>query len=233
MRSEYWSNSKFADWIRGTDKLKAATGDEWASWNKTAKSAYPFRYWIAEEALDKLQDIVYWIPDKLYSIKYYVVNRWIDQSHALVAHSKHVKPGQWMDLDYRILHCLFDELVDFVEIEKAYSNFRWDAEKQKDMRWWQVGRWRTRTWRSAEAGIDYLKWEMSLTDEEWIDDKSKAKPTAQAEAAQEILDLYTWWTETYPNRPDPFDVSGWSAHCEDKRERGIEFFETDPEEDRE
>jgi len=233
MRTNYWSCSKFADRLRGTAKPAALDGDGWKKWNQDAKQAHPIRYWIAEEGLDYLQNTIMWPVDKLYSLKYYIVNRWIDQSHALVAHPEHVKPGQWMDLDYRILYCLFDELVDFVEIEKAYSNFRWDAEKQKDMRWWQGGRWRTRTWRSAEAGIDYLKWEMSLTDEEWIDDKSKAKPTAQAEAAQEILELYTWWTETYPNRPDPFDLSGWSARCEDKRERGIGFFETDPEEDRE
>lgn len=234
MRTEYWSNSKLADWIRGTDKLKAGTGDDWASWNKTAKSAYPLRYWIAEEALDKLQDIVYWIPDKLYNIKYYVVNRWIDQSHALVAHPKHIKPGKWMDLDYRMLYCLFDELVDFVEIEKAYSNFRWDSEKLKGKKWWQVGKWRTRTWRNPEAGIDYLKWEMTLTDEEWLDEdkKHEAKPTSQAESAREILELYTWWTEIYPNRPDPHDASGWSAYCEDKRERGIGFMETDPLEDK-
>jgi len=232
MRVNYWSCSKFADWLRGTAKPVALDGDGWKKWKQDAKQAHPVRYWIADEGLDHLQDTIMWPVDKLYSLKYYIVNRWIDQSHALVAHPKHVKPGQWMDLDYRILHCLFDELVDFVEIEKAYSNFRWQEEKLKTLKWWQGGRWRTRTWRSAEAGVDHLKWEMTLTDEEWIDDKSKAKPTAQAEAAREILELYTWWTETYANRPDPFDVSGWSAHCEDKRKRGIGFFETDPEEDR-
>ena len=232
MRINYWSCSKFADRLRGTAKPTALDADGWKEWKQDAKQAHPIRYWIADEVLDHLQDTIMWPVDKLYSLKYYIVNRWIDQSHALVAHPKHIKPGQWMDLDYRMLYCLFDELVDFVEIEKAYSNFRWDAEKQKDMRWWQVGRWRTRTWRSAEAGIDHLKWEISLTDEEWIEDKSQAKPTAQAEAAREILELYTWWTETYPNRPDPYDVSGWSDHCEDKRERGIGFFETDPEEDK-
>ena len=232
MRINYWSCSKFADRLRGTAKPTALDADGWKEWKQDAKQAHPIRYWIADEVLDHLQDTIMWPVDKLYSLKYYIVNRWIDQSHALVAHPKHIKPGQWMDLDYRMLYCLFDELVDFVEIEKAYSNFRWDSEKQKDMRWWQVGRWRTRTWRSAEAGIDHLKWEISLTDEEWIEDKSQAKPTAQAEAAREILELYTWWTETYPNRPDPYDVSGWSDHCEDKRERGIGFFETDPEEDK-
>ena len=40
------------------------------------------------------------------------------------------------------------------------------------------------------------------------------KLTPQAEKAQEILDLYKWWTETYRNRPDPYDASGWTAYCE-------------------
>lgn len=233
MRVNYWGNSKLADRIRGTEKPSALSGDGWKEWKEQARKKHPVRYWIAEEGLDHVQNIVMWPADKLYSLKYYIVNRWIDQSHALVAHPQHIKPGQWMDLDYRMLHCLFDELVDFVEIEKAYSNYRWQEEKLKTLKWWQGGRWRTRTWRSAEAGVAHLKWEMTLTDEEWIEDKSQAKPTAQAEAAREILDLYTWWTETYPNRPDPYDVSGWSDHCEDKRKRGIGFLETDPEEDKE
>jgi len=43
------------------------------------------------------------------------------------------------------------------------------------------------------------------------------QPTPQAIKAQEILDLYTWWTTTYRNRPDPYEVSGWTAACEAQR----------------
>jgi hypothetical protein len=231
-RSNYWSCSKFADWLRGTDKPYSSTGSGWKQWKNEAKQKHSFRYWLAEEGLDKVQNFVNWPLDKLYSMKYYAVNRWIDQSNALVAHPKHIKPGQYQDFDNRILICLFDELVDFVEIEKAYCNYRWSEEKQKGMKWWQVGRWRTRTWRSAEAGIEHLKWEMGLTDEEWLDEdkKADAQPTTQSIAAKEIYDLYIWWTEVYHNRPDPYDVSGWSEYCENKRERGIDFLEDDPDE---
>lgn len=231
---DYWSCSSFADLIRGTKKPSAMTGDGWKQWKEKAKSNHPIRYWVAEELLDDIQKSLWWIPDKLYSVKYYIVNRWIDQAHALVAHKNHIKPGGYCDLDHRILHCLFDELVDFVEIEKAYCNYRWDDEKRKGMKWWQVGRWRTRTWRSPEAGLQHLEWEASLTDEEWLadDKKHEAKPTAQAIAAIEIITLYKWWTETYANRPDPHDISGWSDYCEEKRHRGIGFMETDPLEDK-
>jgi hypothetical protein len=232
MRSNYWSCSKFADWLRGTAKPNALTGSGWKEWKKEARQRHPIRYWLAEEYLDHMQNIIMWIPDRFYDIKYYIVNRWVDQSHALVAHPKHIKPGEYRDLDFRILHCLFDELVDFVEIEKAYSNYRWDSEKLKTIKWWQGGRWRTRTWRNAAAGLQHLEWEMTLTDEEWIDDKSQAKPTYQAETAKEIVELYKWWTEVYPNRPDPMDVTGWSDYCEDKRSRGIDILEDDPEKDR-
>jgi hypothetical protein len=230
MRTNHWSCSKFADRLRGTKKPYAESSKGWKEWEQKAKAVHPIRYWLTEEALDNLQKIIYWPVDKLYNMKYYVINRWVDQSHALVAHPKHIRPGQYRDFDYRMLVCLFDELVDFVEIEKAYSNYRWDKEKQKGMKWWQVGRWRTRTWRSAEAGLAHLEWETSLTDEEWLDadKKHEAKPTHQAEVAKEIIALYKWWTEVWPNRPDAMEASGWSAYCDDKRNRDIDLFDDDP-----
>jgi hypothetical protein len=43
------------------------------------------------------------------------------------------------------------------------------------------------------------------------------KLTPQAIKAQEILDLYTWWTQVYRNRPEPMEASGWTAYCEAAR----------------
>ena len=208
-----WSNTKFADRIRGTAKPYSNTGKGWSEWKKAAKQRHPFRYWLVEVALDKLEDVIKWPVKKLYNAKYYIVNRWVDQSHALVAHPKHIKPGNWQDLDYRILHCTFDELVDFVEVEKAYANYRWDLDKLGELKWWQGGRWRTRTWRSAEAGLSYLKWESEISEDE--------APSSQAEAAKEVLFLYDWWVNVRPNREDPMEVSGWSAYCDTYRDEGL------------
>lgn len=219
-RNNYWSCSRFADFVRGEPKIGYGTGDEWKEWKEKVKSKSKLRYWLAEKGLDILQDIVYWPIDMLYSIKYFIVNKYIDQTHALVAHPKNIKPGDYRDFDTRIFYCLFDELVNFVEIEKAYANFRFDSAEMKNKKWWQAGRWRTRTYRDKDAGIEHLKWEMSLNDESF-----------QEHAAKEIYELYTWYTEVFPNRPDAYDASGWSALCDDKRKRGIGFFETDPEED--
>jgi len=42
---------------------------------------------------------------------------------------------------------------------------------------------------------------------------------------QEILDLYTWWTVERPKRPDPHEISGWTAICNKRREADKGFFD--------
>jgi hypothetical protein len=222
MRSHYWTIGKFADWLRGTPKLKCGTSEQWDEWYKTAEQAHPIRYWIAEEGLDYLQKFVYYIPDKLNDVRYYINNRWVSRSHSLTAHSRDIKPGQWQDVGHRFLPCLFNELVDFVEIEQAWHHCMWsdEAKSKFDVPWYRKGWLRLRTWRCPEAGLEYLKWATTLTNEEFLEngEKHKAEPTHQANAAKEIIELYTWWTTTYRNRPDPYDASGWSAYCEASRE---------------
>ena len=68
---------------------------------------------------------------------------------------------------------------------------------------------------------------MTLTNEEFLEDdeKHKAEPTYQAKAAREILELYTWWKEVYPNRPDVHDASGWTAYCNLRREKGYHLLD--------
>jgi hypothetical protein len=222
MRSHYWTCSKFADWLRGTTKLKCGTSEEWHEWEERAKSAYPIRWWLAEEGLDYLQKFVYYIPDRLNDIRYYINNRWVSRSHALTAHPRDIKPGSWSDVGHRFLPCLFNELVDFVEIEQAWHYCMWNSEEQKkyNVPWWRSGWLRWRTWRCPEAGLAYLNWASTLTNEEFLDEeeKHKAEPTYQAKAAKEIIELYTWWTQTYRNRPDAYDASGWSEYCEVSRQ---------------
>jgi hypothetical protein len=221
MRSHYWTIGKFADWLRGTPKLKCGTSEEWDAWYASAAKAHPIRYWIAEEGLDHLQKFVYYIPDKLNDIRYYINNRWISRSHSLTAHPRDIQPGNWSDVGNRILPCLFNELVDFVEIEQAWHHCMWsdDAKTQFNVPWYRKGWLRLRTWRSPEAGMEYLRWAETLTNVEFLeeDEKHKAEPTYQATAAKEIIELYTWWTTTYRARPDPHDASGWSAYCEASR----------------
>jgi hypothetical protein len=219
MRNHYWTCSRFADWLRGTTKGGAKTAEGWDEWEKRAKAAYPVRWWLAEEGLDILQKVVYFIPDQLYNVKYYINNRWITRSHALTAHPRDIKPGSWCDVGNRFLPCLFNELVDFVEVELAWWHLAWSPEERSkyNMPWWAVGWWRIRTWRCPKAGLDNLEWQRSLvwkSDEVGEDSDLVGKRTPQAERADEILALYKWWTEVYRNRPEPMEVSGWSAYCD-------------------
>ena len=218
MRSHYWTCSKFADWIRGTPKLKCGTSEEWDNWTTAAQIKHNFRYWLAEEGLDILQKIVYWPTDKLYAIKYYINNRWVSRTHSLTAHPQDIRPGQWCDVGNRFLPCLFNELVDFVEVETAWMQIAWNSEGRHKYNppFWAYGWFRWRTWRCPQAGLDHLDWAMTLTNSEWCgeDHPDYNKPTLQAINAKEIKELYLWWTQTYRNRPDPYDASGWTAYCE-------------------
>jgi hypothetical protein len=232
MRANYWSCSKFADWLRGTAKLKAGTGKEWRLWKEAAKESHPVRYWIVEEGLDYMQNFVNWPLDRMHDVRYYINNRWITRSHALTAHARDIRPGDWCDVGNRFLPCLFNELVDFVEVEQAWHHVMWDEEARKKFAVpWHRRFFRFRTWRCPDAGIEHLLWASGLKlDEHMGTDKGSedyGKPTHQALAAQEILALYRWWREVYPNRPDVYDASGWSAYCEMRRNKGYELLDLD------
>lgn len=223
-RTHYWGCSRFADWLRGTPKKGAKTAEEWRDWRKAAQSKYPFRYWLAEEGLDKVQNFLWWPIDKLYDVKYYANNRWITRSHCLTAHPRDIKPGSWCDVGNRFLPCLFNELVEYVEVELAWWHLAWeDKEERKKYNapWWRFGWWNIRTWRSAQAGLDNLDWQSKIVANEEYGlkpgDTGYGEPTHQAIKAREILALYKWWTEVYPNRPDIHDASGWTEYCDRKR----------------
>jgi hypothetical protein len=225
MKSRYWTCSRFADWLRGTPKLECGTHEEWDAWKKAAQTAHPVRWWIVEEGLDSVQNFVCWPREKFSDAIYYINNRWITRTHSLTAHPRDIKPGEWRDVGDRFLPCLFNELVDFVEIEQAWRHVFWDEEASKrfSVPWYRRGWLRLRVWRCPEAGLAYLNWASSLVqDEDWGVQKTDINyghPTHQALAAMEIKELYTWWTEVYPNREDPYDASGWTQYCNDLREK--------------
>jgi len=217
--SNYWSCSPFADWVRGTPKGNAKTSEGWDEWRTEAERYHPVRYWLAEEGLSYLQDFITWPVRKIYDAKYYINNRFVTRTHSLTAHPRDIRPGDWCDVSDRFLPCLFNELVDFVEVELAWWHIAWDEEARKKFKspFWAYGWFRWRTWRCPEAGLENLEWQRKLRwqeNEVGPDHKGLGELTPQAVKAQEILDLYKWWTEVYPNRPDPHDASGWTAYCE-------------------
>ena len=217
MKSKYWSCSKFADWLRGIPRLPSGTSKEWGDWKTTAKEK-SVRYWLAEEGLDYLQNFVCWPAHRMNDVRFYINNRWITKSHALTSN---LKRGQWQDFDERLLHSVFDELINFVEIEQAWMQVVFsDEERKKYKAPWYRTIFRMHLWRCPEAGLVYLDWASGLKhDEDWIDknDPTYGQPTFQALAAQETRALYNWWKNERPNRPDPHDVSGWRSYCDERR----------------
>lgn len=227
-RVNYWSCTPFADWLRGTMKPKAASGPGWRDWEVQAKTNHPIRYWIVEEGLDMVQNVLWYPVDRLYDVKYWINNRFVTRTHAMTSN---LPRGQWHEFDTRLLHCMFDELVNFVEIEQAWFHTAWDLEARKKYRtpFYGHGWFRWRTWRCSEAGLSALDWASKLVkDEDWgiqPGEPGYGELTSQAEAALELITLYKWWKEVRPARPDAMDASGWTAYCEMRREKGYAFFD--------
>jgi len=195
-RFNYWACSKVSNWIRGNTKPGALSWGEWDTWHKLAKKKHPLRYWMAEEGLTILQDIVYLPSDIIYTIRIYIKNRFIDKIHYI---RTGLKPGEYYDLDYRILNGLFYELVEFVESEQAHLMKVYEKERN----------YKFINGRCVRAGLDYLNWACNLRlDENYgltKDDKDYGKLTDQAKTAYKILKLYNWW-KNRSNRLDPHDV---------------------------
>lgn len=70
----------------------------------------------------KLQDIVMFPRDLIYSIRIYFKNS-KGNTHVL---DGGLEKGQWYDLTYRIPHCLFSELEKFIEQEKGLETHEWE-----------------------------------------------------------------------------------------------------------
>lgn len=202
-RINYWSCSKFADWVRGEKKPLALEWGKWDDWHEDLDKRRPIRHFIAEEVLDRIQDFFYFPLDLWRTVDAYWHNRFVSKTHCL---KTDLKPGRFYDLDTRILHGLFNELKEFVEVDLGgYYAILGE------------GDFKTRNGRCPEAGIAHLEWAMSLKMDEahGVSKKSKkyGKPTRQAEVAKETIELYRWW-ESRESRPDPKEVSGWTKSCE-------------------
>lgn len=205
------------------EKPEAATAKGWKEWERTAMREQPVAYWINEVAIDRivrnLTKVTGFYNDLRYGIKY----RFFDRYHLI---NTGLNPG-YHDADERMLHGMFNLLVDFVEIEKAWMHVVFDREEREKRKypWWSIGWTRFKSFRDPEAGIDHLRWETTLDNP----DLSQAeRSSTQAQTARELLVLYYWWKDVRPKRLDPMDASGWSDYCDQRRKASSEKNNGDP-----
>jgi hypothetical protein len=208
-RVNYWSCSGFANWVRGEKKPLALEWGEWEKWRKEASARRPIRFFFAETVLDRVQDLVLFPSDLFNSLHAWWHNRFVAKTHFL---KTGLEPGRFHELDDRIMHGLFNELREFVEVDLAHMQSYGEGKK-----------YTFRKGRCPEAGVDYLNWASALTHGQdglvSKKDPKYGKPTPQAEASSKMLEIYRWWTEARPNRPDPSDASGWSEVWESDDEK--------------
>lgn len=203
------------------DKPIALQWHEWEEWEACMRAERPLAYWLNETVPDFFDDIRRSITKPFNDVRYWIRYRVFDKYHVIPTG---LEPG-YHDSDERIMHGMFQLLVDFVEIEKAWMHVVWsDDNCQKfQVPWYSRGFFRIKNWRSREAGLAYLDWECTLGNP-LLPEFERCE--SQAATAYETIELYKWWTEVRPNRPDPHDASGWGEYYRKREESGRSMFDT-------
>jgi len=190
-----WDFEKF--WHPTCDH-KAKTAKGWHTW-ECEKRKNKFAFFMSDTLPDKFNDIFYWpfvrVSRKLKTL-------W--QGHPSIKITSLDKG--YAEVDSKMLYGMFQLLVDFVEIENAHMMI-WSDSRLKQPKWYTT---LFKEWRDPSLGIEYCKWGANLDNPNNAD--NNPINTRQAEAAREILKLYNWWVNVRPNRLDPSDASGYSAH---------------------
>jgi len=211
MRARNYQDSWLFNWLRQSvfqiDKPRALAWGGWTKWEAELKARRPIAYFVAETLPAWLEKPAEWTIDPIYDASYYLRNRFVRQTH--MVHTD-LQKGVWHEYETRILHGMFTELVDFVEVEQAWHTCVWDekAREKHNMPWWRdnwLFYWRE--WRCAGAGIDYLQWCMTLDDPAL---PAHDRNPSQAEHAREVMTLYTWWKDIRATRPDEYTEAGFT-----------------------
>lgn len=142
-------------------------------------------------------------------------NRIYRRPYALTASRAHLPRGKFVEMPDRMLFCLFDELVNFVEIDLAVMG---GSRPEDAKRFRQPKRARIKPWRSRAAGLAFLGYEGDPI----------ACERHQAKWQVEVLTLFIWWVEERPARTNPAIRSGYQDYLEDKSRRDLGLFDDDP-----
>lgn len=117
-RYPYWANTKLFSWMLPEESKQPFTFEKLKEQLDSGINPTP----LVERIIDKLQDIVMFPSDLIYSIRIYIKNS-KGNTHVL---DGGLEKGQWYDLTGRIPHCLFSELEKFIEKEKGLETHEWE-----------------------------------------------------------------------------------------------------------
>jgi hypothetical protein len=186
--------------LLGVDAPPSMSMGGWGRWHRDLKQKKPVAYFFAFTLRGHAKAFYGATLGRFFGLVRSFRNRFIDRTHCLT--SETLERGQWHDLDTRILHCLMDELVRFVEIDLAH---RWQISEGVDSH------------RSADHGLRYLDWAATLMVPKWHEETGQEvdseTPTDQATGAIETKAIYLWWSKTRPARPAPDEAVGLDAFC--------------------
>jgi hypothetical protein len=210
--NRYYSESAPFNWLRsklGIKKPVALRWGEWEKWDAELKKNNPVGFFLTETLPELLEKIPKNTIDHIDNVRIWVKN-YVGGTHALTSN---LKRGQWHEYDTRMLHCLFDSFVDFIEIETANHTIWCGGENVKKYKIPFIHRYRWLDWgkslRIPEAGMEYLEWAKKLDQP----DPETGEPvcTHQAKAAVEQMELYKWWKEVRPARKEAWVATGFRA----------------------
>ena len=213
MSNRHYSSSKPVQWLRKKvfkiDKPVALGWGEWEKWDANLKATRPFANFVTETLPDWIEKIPETFLDPIYNVRYNIQNR-LDGSHCL---KSTLQKGKYYEFSKRMLHSNFDSFADFIECEEAWSHIAW-ADKEDKLKYklpwhhqYRILRWFGR-WRCPQAGIDHLKWEMTLDTPPDPPDPNWMASPEQARMAYEKMAIYTWWRHIRPTRGDAWEESG-------------------------
>jgi hypothetical protein len=197
----------------GIEKPYALPWGEWQKWTDTTREQKPVGFFLTETLPGFLGNSWKKISSPYHDTCYYVRNRFIRRSHML---RTDCAPGDYMDTDDKILSALANAVIDHVEIELAFKS-RWCGTEESKAAKWKNGR-------CPELGLAHIAWEKTLLNDDasGFDESHELynTPSSQAESAIELEKIYLW-AKGRNTRPDPYDVSGWTAYCDKYRDQGL------------
>jgi len=168
------------------DMPEAASMEDWAEWNNTAEQS-KLKWFIADTVPTWFAvTFQYRYENVIGKLK----SKYIRKHNLIKINS--LKDDEWYDTDTRLMHGIFQLLVDFVELEKAHMEIMFNMDNPPRYM-------RKVKYRSAEMGIKYLDWEISL---------GKEGGTNQSKNAKTIKELFLWWKYDRPSRIELMDVKG-------------------------